>query len=78
MSTPADRAPNASWATEQERSNLWALRAMRWLAMTAGRRASRVVLHPIALYFLLANGTARRHSRHYLSRAFGRSPGRLA
>ena len=75
MSTPADRAPNASWATEQERSNLWALRAMRWLALTAGRRASRLVLHPISLYFLLANGAARRHSQHYLTRALGRPAG---
>ena len=75
MSMPADRAPNASWATEQERSNLWALRAMRWLALTAGRRVSRVVLHPIALYFLLANGAARRHSQHYLTRALGRPAG---
>ena len=72
MSTPADRAPTANWATEQERSNLWALRAMRWLALTAGRRVSRVVLHPIALYFLLANGAARRHSQQYLTRALGR------
>ena len=62
----------AGWATDPERSNLWLLRAMRWFAIGAGRPLARVVLHPITLYYLLANGNARRASAHYLGRVLGR------
>jgi hypothetical protein len=76
MSAPADRNP-ASWAHERERSNLWVLRVMRWIAVAAGRPLARLVLHPITLYFLIANGKARRESARYLSRVLPR-PARLA
>ena len=65
-------AAAANWAGQRERSNLVALRAMRWIAVAAGRRAARLLLHPIALYFFLASREARLHSRHYLDRALGR------
>lgn len=71
MSTPADRAA-ASWTADRERSNLWALRLMRWIAIRAGRPVARLLLHPITLYFLLANGRARRASLNYLVRVLGR------
>lgn len=71
MSTPADRTP-AGWSTERERSNLWILRVMRWIAVFAGRPIARLVLHPITLYFLVANGKARRESRRFLTRVSGR------
>jgi len=74
MSTPADRNP-ASWAAERERSNLWVLRLMRWIAVAAGRPIARLVLHPITLYFLIANGRARRESARYLSKALKRPAG---
>ena len=48
-------AAAASWAGQRERSNLLALRFMRFVAVAAGRRASRLMLHPIAFYFF---GTA--------------------
>ena len=67
----------AGWVGQKERSSLWILRVMRWVAMTAGRRVSRVALHPITLYFVATGGTARRESRRYLARALGR-PARLA
>ena len=66
----------ASWASERERSNLWILRVMRWIAVAAGRPVARLVLHPITLYFLIANGKARRASAHYLARVH-RRPARL-
>jgi hypothetical protein len=72
VSMPADRAPRASWTAQRERSSLWVLRLMRWIAVHAGRRLSRGVLHPITLYFLLANASARRASALYLGRALGR------
>jgi predicted LPLAT superfamily acyltransferase len=71
MSTPAPRTA-ADWTADRERSNLWTLRLMRWIAITAGRPAARLVLHPIALYFLLVNGKARRASMNYLVRVLGR------
>jgi hypothetical protein len=74
MSTPADRNP-ASWAAERERSNLWVLRLMRWIAVAAGRPIARLVLHPITLYFLIANGRARRESARYLGKALKRPAG---
>ncbi len=73
--TPADAAPQTRWALQRERGHLSALRAMAWVAMRLGRRVSRALLPPIALYFLLVHGVARRASRRYLSRALGRPAG---
>jgi len=50
------------------------LRVITWISLRLGRRAGRVVLHPIACYFLLFAPTSRRASRNYLRRALGRSP----
>jgi predicted LPLAT superfamily acyltransferase len=50
---------------------------MRWVALAAGRRITRPVLHPITLYFFATGGNARRQSARYLTRALGR-PARLA
>ncbi len=74
VTAPAGATPN-SWASHRERSNLWALRLMRWVAVGAGRPLARCALHPIALYFLLVNASARRASLSYLSRALGRRAG---
>jgi predicted LPLAT superfamily acyltransferase len=65
----------ASWAAQAERSNALTLRLMRWIAVTLGRRVSRLVLHPITLYFLLFGGAAARASTDYLRRVLGRAPG---
>ena len=70
--TRADAADVPAWTHQQERSNLRTLRLMRWIALTAGRRISRAMLHPITLYFLLFGGVARRASALYLPRALGR------
>ena len=73
MSTPIGRGPGAAaWTEQRERSNQWVLRLMRWIAVSAGRTVARGVLHPITLYFLIANGPARSASRTYLGRALGR------
>jgi predicted LPLAT superfamily acyltransferase len=70
MSAPAMQA--SQWTRQRERSQLWVLRLMRWIALSAGRRAARLVLHPITLYFLITGGAARRESRRYLGRALRR------
>ncbi|WP_338413763.1 acyl-CoA synthetase [uncultured Sphaerotilus sp.] len=64
----------ADWAHQRERSNLLALRMMRWIATTLGRRVSRLVLHPITLYFLCSGGPATQASSAYLARVLGRAP----
>lgn len=65
---------DAAWATQAERSNAQVLRVMRWIAVSLGRRVSRLVLHPITLYFLLFGGAAARASADYLRRTLGRPP----
>ena len=75
MSTRA-KPEAAQWSRQRERSNLWALRLMRKIALATGRRVARSLLHPITLYFLVAGGEVRQQSMRYLSRALGR-PARL-
>ena len=62
----------AAWVGEKERSNRWMLRLMRAFALGAGRRLSRLLLHPITLYFVLTSARTRRESARYLVRALGR------
>jgi predicted LPLAT superfamily acyltransferase len=64
----------AEWVTHRERGSLWLLKIMVYLSLRCGRRASRVILYVIALYFFLFGPTARRHSRRYLALALGRAP----
>jgi predicted LPLAT superfamily acyltransferase len=45
---------------------------LRGFALFCGRRAARLVLYPITLYYLLRRGPERRASRAYLQRVFGR------
>ena len=71
MKAESGTAPPTGWARQRERSNRQAVRIMRWLALTLGRRAARVLLHPIAAWFVL-DGQTRHHSARYLTRALGR------
>jgi predicted LPLAT superfamily acyltransferase len=64
----------AGWAHRKERSNAAMLRLMSWISLRLGRRAGRLVLGPIAAYFLLFAPAARRASRAYLGRVLGRRP----
>lgn len=60
-------APGA-WAELGERGSLFGMRLMAYASRLLGQRFARVLLHPVALYFVLANGKARRASRAYLAR----------
>ena len=51
------------------------MRLMRWLSLHLGRRVSRLILYPIAAYFVLFAPTAKRASQQYLGRAMGRKAG---
>lgn len=75
MSAETDRGHARDWSTTPERSNLLAIRAFAWIATHLGRPVARLVLHPIALYYLLFAPAARRASRRYLCRALGRPAG---
>lgn len=71
-------APSAAsaWRQRPERSSMWVLRLMTWLSLRLGRRVSRLILYPIAAYFVLFAPAARRASRDFLRRALGR-PARM-
>ncbi len=52
-----------------------ALRVICWIAIQCGRPLTRLILHPISLYFLLFSPTPRRHIKRYLFRAIGPNAG---
>ena len=62
------------WMETGERSNVFAIRLLVWIALFLGRRVARAVLLPVAAYFLVFGGAARRASQTYLTRAMGRKP----
>jgi predicted LPLAT superfamily acyltransferase len=66
----SDRAtpPAADWRTQKERSNLFALKLIVWIARHLGRGAARACLTPIALYFWATAPKARAASAQYLRR----------
>jgi predicted LPLAT superfamily acyltransferase len=60
------------WITRPERGHVFVIRFIVWLAFTLGRRASRVLLVPICIYFMAFSAKARAASRGYLNRALER------
>ncbi len=65
------------WVTRPERGAQSAIKLGVWIALHLGRRAARLFLYPICLYFLVSSPAASRSSRAYLARVLGRRP-RLA
>ena len=61
------------WADLPERGTPGTLRLIFWIAMHIGRRAARLLLYPIVLYFLISARAARRVSYDYLKRVRGHS-----
>ena len=74
MSVAQPDKPAPEWAARSERSNRATLRFMAWVAVTLGRPAARLLLHPITLYFLCFANAPRRNSARYLTRVLGRPP----
>lgn len=74
MSEAETASPSQSWTRNPERGSAALVRFMAWLSVAIGRRASRIPLAPIVLYFFLTSAAARRHSRAYLRRCLGREP----
>ena len=63
------------WVQLPERGNPLVLRLMVWITLHLGRPIGRLLLYPIALYFLATATAARHGSRLYLRRVLGREPG---
>lgn len=69
------KTARAEWARRPERSNALALRFMAWVSLRLGRRAGRVLLYPIAAYFLLFSSAARRACAGWQERVTGERAG---
>ncbi|UZR30010.1 LpxL/LpxP family acyltransferase [Methylococcus mesophilus] len=74
-SSPRGLGAAPHWAERPERSNMFFLRIMAWISLRLGRRAGRLVLHLIVVYFLLFAPSAHRASRNFLRRVLGCAPG---
>lgn len=61
-----------AWIHLPERGSARALAAIHWVGRVIGRPAGRLLLYPIALYFLLTAQRPRRASRAFLRRALQR------
>jgi predicted LPLAT superfamily acyltransferase len=68
---------SAVWLEQRERGNLLAMKAAVRLLLAVGPAAGRVLLYPIAAYFVAFSRRARAASRDYLTRILGR-PATLA
>lgn len=73
--SPPQTAAPVEWTTRRERSQAPVIRFMVWLSLLIGRRASRVILYGIALYFLLFSPAARRSLQVYYGHLWGRHAG---
>ncbi len=72
--TGAENVRRVEWHERGERGNTFSLRALRFAALTLGRRAIRPLLYPLSLYFVLTSPTTRRISREYLARVLPHPP----
>lgn len=70
--TTVAKTAAATWMQRKERGSSALLAFMTKLSLLLGRRLSRPILYPIALYFLVAVRPARMASRDYLTRCLGR------
>jgi len=64
----------SAWQAQSERGSVPVTKFMVWYVLTLGRFAGRILLGPIALYFLIFSKKASDASRQYLARVLGRRP----
>lgn len=65
-----------NWTEKSERGSFYLLRLITWIARTCGRRATRMLLYPIAFYFYCSDRSARKQSANYLTRVLPHPPRR--
>jgi predicted LPLAT superfamily acyltransferase len=70
-----DNASFPEWRNRPERSNVFAIRLIVWIARTLGRRAARFLLYPITAYFVASAPNTRAASKQYLNKVLGRKAG---
>ena len=75
MSPASTPSSTSAWTQRPERSQVPIVRFMVWLSLRTGRSVSRVLLHGIALYFLLFSPRARGHLQTYYQRLWGQPAG---
>ena len=63
------------WLERPEAGTVFAYQLIVGIARLCGRRAARLLLYPITLYFLIRRGPERRASRAYLERVTGQPVG---
>ena len=61
------------WTTQRERGSVFGMRLIVRFTAVFGRSASRVLLYPVCLYFMLFVRRSTHASRQYLGRLHGRS-----
>jgi predicted LPLAT superfamily acyltransferase len=64
-----------AWLELPERSNLFWLKTINWIALRAGQWLSRLLLYPITAYFVVFSNHTRIASRDFLRRVLGRDCG---
>ena len=62
------------WTDLPERGTPASLRMIGWIAVHIGRSATRLLLYPITLYFVISAHAARKVSYEYLNRVRSRAP----
>jgi predicted LPLAT superfamily acyltransferase len=71
--TSAKALRTNQWTAVRERGTPAFLSLIAWIALRIGRWATRLLLYPITLYFVITAQTARQASYNYLQRVRGRS-----
>jgi len=64
-----------AWLVLPERSNLFWLNTIIWIALRVGRWVARMLLYPITAYFVVFSDRTRTASHDFLRRALGRDCG---
>lgn len=67
-------AQQRMWGNKAERGSPVLIRFIVWLAVKTGRQSTRLLLHPICVYFMLLAPATRRSSSAYLARVLARKP----
>lgn len=67
--------PAPEWRKRPERSNVFAIRLIVWIARTLGRRTARLLLYPATAYFVAFSPKMRAASKQYLRRVLDHEPG---
>lgn len=62
------------WTTQRERGSVFGMKLIVRFTAVFGRGASRALLYPVCLYFMLFARRSTRASRQYLGRLHGRPP----